>query len=222
PISVIQGYANLLQRWGKEDKAVLDEAVFAIKNESDNMKDLVEKLLFLARADKDTQKLEKSPFSVNELVDEVLKETRLIDSEHDITSEVNEMVTIEADRRLIKQALRIFIDNSIKHTPSGGTIKINGFLRDNKVKLIIEDNGVGISKEDLPYIFNRFYKCDKSRTRESGGTGLGLSIAKWIIEKHKGSIEVESVLAKGTKIIITLPGQIYKARDGKSRVRKLL
>jgi len=205
PISVIQGYANLLQRWGKEDKEVLGESVSAIKNEADNMKELVEKLLFLARADKNTQRLEKSPFSVNELVDEVLKETKLIDSEHNITSEINEIITINADKGLIKQALRIFIDNSIKYTRTGGTIKINSYIKDNRVKLIIEDDGIGISKEDLPYIFNRFYKCDKSRTREGGSTGLGLSISKWIIEKHKGAIEVESALTKGTKIIITLP-----------------
>lgn len=205
PISVIQGYANLLQRWGKEDKEVLGESVTAIKNEADNMKELVEKLLFLARTDKNTQQLEKSPFSVNGLVDEVLKETKLIDSEHNITGEINEIITIDADRGLIKQALRIFIDNSIKYTPTGGTIKINSYLKNNRVKITIEDNGIGISKEDLPYVFNRFYKCDKSRTREGGSTGLGLSIAKWIIEKHKGAIVVESVLTKGTKIIITLP-----------------
>lgn len=205
PISVIQGYANLLQRWGKEDKEVLSESVSAIKNEADNMKELVEKLLFLARADKNTQRLEKAPFALNELVEEVLKETKLIDSEHNITGEMNEIITINADRRLIKQALRVFIDNSIKYTPAGGAIKINSYLEGNRVKLIIEDNGIGMSKEDLPYIFNRFYKCDKSRTRDGGGTGLGLAIAKWIIEKHSGAIGVESVFNQGTKIIITLP-----------------
>lgn len=205
PISVIQGYANLLQRWGKEEKEVLEESVIAIKNEAENMKELVEKLLFLARADKNTQRLEKASFSVNELVDEILKETKLIDSEHNITGEINEIITVNADRGLIKQALRIFIDNSIKYTPTGGMVKINSYLKDKKIKLIIEDNGIGIAKEDLPRIFNRFYKCDKSRAREGGSTGLGLAIAKWIIEKHKGTIEVESALAQGTKIIITLP-----------------
>lgn len=205
PISVIQGYANLLQRWGKEEKEVLEESLGAIKNEADNMQDLVEKLLFLARADKNTQRLEKSPFAANELVDEVIKETRLIDSRHDITCEANEAVTLIADRGLIKQALRIFIDNSIKYTPPGGTIKINSLHRQNRAFLIIQDNGIGISREDLPHIFERFYKCDKSRTRESGGSsGLGLSIAQWIIEKHQGTVAVESELDKGTKITIAL------------------
>ena len=206
PISVIQGYANLLQRWGKEEKAVLEESVCAIKNEADNMKDLVEKLLFLARADKHTQSLEKSSFAMNELVDEVIRETRLIDSEHNITCDINETITINADRGLIKQALRIFVDNSIKYTLRGGTIKINSEIRTNRIFLTIQDNGIGISREDIPHIFERFFKCDKSRTREGGGSsGLGLSISQWIVEKHQGTISVESELNKGTKITITFP-----------------
>lgn len=205
PISVIQGYANLISRWGKDNKEVLDESVEAIKNESDNMQDLVEKLLFLARADKDTQKLDKSNFSINELVDEVLKETKLIDTQHIIESGANNIALVNADRMLIKQALRIFIDNSIKFTPSGGTIRISSVLKGRKIVLTVEDNGIGIPKEDLPHIFDRFFKCDRSRTRNSGGTGLGLSIAKWIIEKHGGTVGAESIVSKGTKITVVLP-----------------
>lgn len=206
PISVIQGYANLLQRWGKEEKEVLDESLLAIKNEADNMKELVERLLFLARADKETLKVEKMPFSLNELVDEVVRETKLIDAKHDIISEADAVIEINGDRGLIKQALRIFVDNSIRYTPAGGKIKVTLDIRDKRVRIILEDNGIGISKEDLPFVFNRFYRCDKSRTRESGGTGLGLSIAKWIIEKHDGTIEIESTLNVGSRVIISVWG----------------
>lgn len=205
PIAVIEGYSNLLLRWGKEDKAVLDESVSAIKNEADNMKDLVERLLFLARADKNTQQIERSLFSLGDLISEVLKETKVIDNDHTITGDITGTINVNADRGLIKQALRIFMDNSLKHTPRGGTIKLDVLQKSNKAVLTIEDSGIGISSDDLPYIFNRFYKCDKSRTRESGGTGLGLSIAKWIIEKHEGTIAVESALNKGTKVTINLP-----------------
>ncbi|MDP4144884.1 MAG: ATP-binding protein [Bacillota bacterium] len=205
PISVIQGYANLLDRWGKNDKDVLEESIFAIKIEAENMKDLVEKLLFLARADKNTQKIEKSDFHLNELIYEVIKETKLINSTHTILSKVNDEVLISADRKLIKQALRIFIDNSIKYTPVNGIIKLNSYKISKIMCIDIQDNGIGISSEDLPHIFDRFYRADKSRTKETGGTGLGLSIAKWIIYMHKGSIEVESKLNCGTKIIIKLP-----------------
>ncbi|MBU3192098.1 HAMP domain-containing histidine kinase [Clostridium bowmanii] len=205
PISVIQGYANMLYRWGKDDKEVLEESITAIKGEAEDMQLLVEKLLFLARSDKNTQKIEKAGFYVNELVDEIIKETILIDTLHEIKTDSNEKVSIYADKKLLKQALRVFIDNSIKYTPKGGTIILNSYIKKKNLMIEIIDTGVGIPKEDLPFIFNRFYRCDKSRAKESGGTGLGLSIAKWIIGKHNGSIIVESRPEIGTKISIGLP-----------------
>lgn len=208
PISVIQGYANLLDRWGKNDKEVLEESIAAIKTEAEGMKDLIEKLLFLARGDKNTQKLNKENFYINELVDEVIKETAMIDTSHNIVSHINEAVSINADRKLIKELLRILIDNSIKYTPENGTVIINcasHTSHSSDVMVSVEDNGIGIANEELPYIFNRFYRADKSRTKETGGTGLGLAIAKWIVLKHKGSIEAYSRVDEGTKITVFLP-----------------
>lgn len=205
PIAVIQGYANLLDRWGKEDKDVLEESITAIKAESENMKDLVEKLLFLARSDKNTQKVEISEFESKDLIEELVRETELITDKHQIINENIAELKLKGDRKLLKEALRIFIDNSIKYTPEGGSIKINSYILKKQLVIEIEDTGMGISKEDLPHIFDRFYRTDKSRTKESGGTGLGLSIAKWIILRHKGTIEVQSRLGSGTKISILLP-----------------
>ncbi|GCD10258.1 sensor histidine kinase [Clostridium tagluense] len=205
PIAVIQGYANMLYRWGKDDKEVLEESITAIRSEACDMQQLVEKLLFLARSDKNTQKIEKTSFYINELVDEIIKETKLIDALHEIKTDVNQQVSVYADKKLLKQALRVFIDNSIKYTPSYGRIVLNSYIKKKNLILEIIDTGIGISKEDLPHIFNRFYRCDKSRTKESGGTGLGLSIAKWIIGRHNGSIIVESRLEIGTTIRIGLP-----------------
>lgn len=205
PIAVIQGYANLLDRWGKEDKEVLDEAIGAIKSEAEAMKTLVEQLLFLARSDKHTQKVEMIDLDMNELIGDVVKETKLIAPNHQILNTYNEEVIISGDRNLLKEALRVFIDNSIKYTEEQGIIKINSYVKNNKLVLEVEDTGAGISKEDLPHVFDRFYRADKSRTKESGGTGLGLSIAKWIILSHKGNIEVQSKVGKGTKVTILLP-----------------
>ncbi|HWQ75301.1 MAG TPA: HAMP domain-containing sensor histidine kinase [Syntrophomonas sp.] len=205
PISVIQGYADLLQRWGTTEPAVLDESIDAIKSEADYMKGLVEKLLFLARADKKKLRTERAPFPLHELIDEVVKESRLIDSNHTFSSESNDPITFNGDQALIKQALRIFIDNSIKFTPVGGSIRVNSSLTGKRVVITVEDSGIGIAPEDLPYIFNRFYKSDKARNRNGSGAGLGLSIGKWIIEQHKGEIKAESVLHQGTKITIILP-----------------
>ncbi|RMD02685.1 sensor histidine kinase [Clostridium autoethanogenum] len=205
PISVIQGYANMLDRWGKDDKDVLEESIDAIKSESKSMKDLIEKLLFLARGDKNTQKVEKENFMMNELIDEIVKETKLIDDVHKIENEHNDEFSINADKKLIKEAIRIFIDNSIKYTEKGESIKIDSYKREKEAIITIADNGTGISKEDLPHIFDRFYRADKSRTKSSGGTGLGLSISKWIIDKHNGKIHVWSEINIGTIVKITLP-----------------
>lgn len=207
PISVIQGYANLLYRWGKDDREVLEESIAAIKSESENMKELVEKLLFLARGDKNAQRVEKEDFILSELIDELVRETKLIHKDHHIESDYNEKFSVYADRKLIKEALRIFMDNSIKYTKKGGTIKLDSHLiqHTNTAVITVADTGIGISKENIPHIFERFYRADKSRTKSSGGTGLGLSIAKWILDMHQGTIDVWSELDIGTVIKITFP-----------------
>lgn len=205
PISVIQGYASLLDRWGKSDSQVLEESITAIKTESENMKELIEKLLFLARSDKDTQKLEKEAFYINELVDEITRETDLIDNNHEVACTRNEKVLVNADRGLLKEAFRVFVDNSVKYTPEGGRIRLECYPDKNSAIITIEDTGIGISEKDLPHIFDRFYRADKSRTKETGGTGLGMAIAKWIILRHEGTIKVQSKINVGTKIFVTLP-----------------
>ena len=214
PIAVIQGYADLLDRWGKDDQQVLEESIAAIKSEAVSMKSLVEKLLFLARGDKNTQRVEKADFMLSEVINEILKETRLIDKSHNILIDQNEDLIIHADQKLIKEAIRIFMDNSIKFTPAGGTIKLNLYQKNKKAFISIEDTGIGISQENLPYIFNRFYRSDKSRTKASGGTGLGLAIAKWIIDNHDGKINVWSELNTGTVVRIELPLCRQKIRQG--------
>lgn len=205
PISVIQGYANLLARWGKDDRKVLEESVAALKGEAENMNRLIENLLFLAREDSGALKISPEEFRTSEIITEILYETSLIDTDHQFTSEKNEEFLVRADRKLLKEAVRILIDNSIKYTPSGGSIILNCYQKNKKAVLSIEDSGIGIAKEDLPHIFTRFYRTDQSRTKESGGTGLGLAIAKLIVENHQGKINVWSEINKGTIFRIELP-----------------
>lgn len=205
PISVIQGYINLLDRWGKGDKEVLDESIVAIKGESEAMKELIEKLLFLARSDKRLLKLQKEDFYIKELINEIVYETKLIDLNHEIIGNAPENIMLSADKKLLKQAIRIFVDNSVKFTPKKGTIKVTSHLQKRELVITVEDTGVGIPKEDIKNIFNRFYRSDKSRTKETGGHGLGLSIAKFIVDEHEGYIKVESQIDVGTKIKIFLP-----------------
>lgn len=202
PIAVIQGYASMLDRWGKDDPEILSESLIAIKTESENMKDLVEKLLFLARADKNRIVLEKEFFDIHALMTEIVKETEMIAPHHKVKGQLLFDGQLFGDQNSIKQALRVFIDNSIKYTEEGGSVSIVLNKRENNVIITIEDSGIGIPKTDIPHIFDRFYRADKSRTKETGGNGLGLSIAKWILDQHHCNVYVDSTVDVGTKTTI--------------------
>lgn len=204
PISVIQGYANLLDRWGKNDEKVLQESIEAIKDEAANMKALVEQLLFLARGDNNTMILQMERFQLSELAEEVFRETKMIDGGHSYELQI-QPAFVMADEGLMKQAMRILVDNAIKYTPVGGSILISTLEKDGSAQLTVQDDGIGIPSEAVAKIFDRFYRADESRARATGGTGLGLSIAKWIAERHGGHMEVLSRENIGTRVSMVFP-----------------
>ena len=206
PISVIQGYINLIDRWGKNNEKVLQESIDAIKMEAANMGELTERLLFIARSERGVVKIEKASFKLKELVDEIVKETMLIAPDHQISYEVPKGLMMLADRKMIKQMFRALLDNSIKFTQPGGEIKIlaTKAKSGSKVEISITDTGAGIPKDELDSIFDRFYRVDKASTKETGGSGLGLSIVKWIIDVHEGEISIDSSLGQGTTVLIFL------------------
>jgi len=215
PISVIQGYANLLDRWGKNDTSILQESIDSIKAETDHMGKLVKRLLFMAKAEQNKMQVSKQPLHLKDVVDEVIKELDLTGRSHKIHLETDggdkippesdggDM--IDGDYDLIKQLLWIFTENAVKYskTPED-QIWFHIYNEPSLVCLSIKDEGIGIGREDLPYIFERFYRADKSRTNQSQapGTGLGLSIATWIIKQHDATINVESELGQGTTITL--------------------
>lgn len=228
PISVIQGYANMLDRWGKDDPKVRDEAIEAIKNESEHIKTLLDQLLFLARGEMDRHVLELKPLSVDEILCEVMEESQMLDGRHkyelylasggkqgedDVDFEAKD-VKILADAAMIKQSVRILCDNAVKYTPEGGTIILKASERVSanvsgevcrEVCIEVIDTGIGISANELPRIFDRFYRGQNARSDNAGGSGLGLSIARWIVEQHHGRIEAISSIGFGTKMTIILP-----------------
>jgi signal transduction histidine kinase len=206
PIAVIQGYASLLDRWGKNDEKTLQESIDAIRAETDSMKTLVEQLLFLARGENHTIRLEPSDFDLAELAEEITQETRLIDASHELRV-LAEPAPVSADRQLIKQAARILIDNAIKYTDPGGLVTIRAAESGGRAVFSVTDSGVGVPEELLPKIFDRFVRADESRARSSGGAGLGLAIAKWIVSRHGGHMDALSRVGAGTKITISLPAR---------------
>lgn len=208
PITVISGYVNMLDRWGKEDSAALEEGVSAIKSEAANMNNLIEKLLFLARADQGKQIIAKTQLALAPLIETIVHETRMIAPQHQIILAANDPATVEADGAAIKQLLRIFIENSIKYTPPGGTIRVESRQTGAFIEITIEDTGIGISPEDQDQVFDRFYRVDQSRSKTTGGTGLGLSIARWIADQHGSSIRLTSSPGAGTTVTLRLPLKI--------------
>ena len=206
PIAVIQGYAALLDRWGKTDPEALQESIDAIRGEAASMERLVEQLLFLARGDNDSQPVKKERLDLTELAGEVLREEEMIHPERTFLPRWGEdPVSIDADPGLMKQLLRILMDNSLKYSPEEGRIYLRVLQRKGYIRLTVQDEGMGIPPEGIPHIFERFYRTDQSRDRKTGGTGLGLSIAKWIVEHHGGWFEVVSRPDVGTRITAVLP-----------------
>lgn len=205
PIAVVQGYANMLKRWGSKDEAVLEESVDAISNEALQMQDLVEKLLFLSRHDKKTLKLKKEQFNMKPVVEEMVKETRLVAKNRNIEAPVLEAVRVYGDKQALKQAIRVFIDNAGKYTEDGDTIRISCENRQGDCVITVEDTGIGMKGKDLDNIFSRFYRADDVRDKKIEGHGLGLSIAKLIIMAHTGRIKIRTQYTKGTSFIVTIP-----------------
>ncbi len=205
PIAVLQGYINLLKRWGKSDPEVLEEGISAIAQETESMKDLVESLLFLARHDKKTLMLEMEPFDALDILTELHREAAMVTPEDAFLLTSTQTCPMEGDRSMIKQVMRILCDNAVKYTPRGGTITLGIERRPGWVTLSVADNGPGISQEDLPRIFDRFYRADEARRSENGGHGLGLSIARIIVMAHGGKMRVRSKVGTGSTFYVDLP-----------------
>lgn len=205
PISVIQGYTRMLERWGKRDPAILDESIEAISTEAENMRRLFEQLLTLAQIDNAQTLPEFELFSLRPLIEDTVRDFQVIFPGRKIEIVSTPSDDLYADRAAVQQLLRILLDNCIKYTPEDGIISLKAEQDIRSTRLEVRDTGIGIAAEDLPRIFDRFYRSEKSRSKEMGGTGLGLSIARRIAESHGGSITVTSELGNGTCVKVIIP-----------------
>jgi signal transduction histidine kinase len=203
PISVIQGYANLLARWGKDDPAILQESIESIKSETERMITLVKKLLFMAGDDNFKQTV-RDYICLNDCLRDILKEIQVMDLPHEIKFEEKTQINIYADADLMRQMLWIFIENSMKYSKNGkAEITIRMYADDINQYVSIKDNGIGIKEKDLPFVFERFYRGDKARSQIITGTGLGLSIVDRIIKAHNAKVSITSKQDLGTEVIVS-------------------
>ena len=203
PLTVIKGNVDLMRRM----KEIDPESLASMYEEVGRLTRLVGGLLLLAQAESGELALNMGRVEMDALLMEVFQEMRVLAGNR-VFLHIKEIdqLEIQADRDRIKQVLLNLVGNAIQYTPQGGEVLLSLAKVGNQARIIVRDTGPGIPAEDLPHIFERFYRAEKSRTRsKSGGFGLGLSIAQWIVENHKGWIEVESKEGEGTTFTIWLP-----------------
>ncbi len=206
PLTSIQGNLGLLRRFENmeltERRAAVDDAYL----EASRLGRLVTDMLALARGDSG-ENLRRTPLHFDELLSESLRQANHLASQHRLEISEFDPCVIEGDRDRLKQLALILLENALKYTPPGGFVRVALHCNPEWSTMTVSDSGVGITAEDLPHVFERFYRADKGRARSSdpGGTGLGLPIAQWIVAQHGGEISIDSTVGMGTTVTVRLP-----------------
>jgi heavy metal sensor kinase len=175
--------------------------------EIDRLGRIVSDLLTLAEAEAGRQVLVKESIDLKALLEDLVDQLRVLASESGVLIRLNceRELRINADKLWIRRAVVNLLENAIKYSSDGGTIEVSAGIGNSAVQLAIRDHGIGILPHDLPHIFDRLYRADPARSRDSGGVGLGLAIVKWIVEAHNGTIRVESEAERGALFEISFP-----------------
>ncbi len=210
PISSIKLLSESLLHQNEENVNIYREFMEDISAESDRLNNIIEELLVLVDLDKEKLHLNYKLTYINFLLEKVTNRLRPLAEKKDINLILNldEKIQIKVDSDKIQQAIINIIDNAIKYTQEGGAVRISLYSQGKWCVIEVRDNGIGIPEKGLSYIFDRFYRIDKARSRKTGGTGLGLSIAHQIVTLHQGAIEVESKVGKGSVFYIKIPSDI--------------
>ena len=183
-----------------------EERLLSVKEEAERLSSLVSDMQKLNKYDESSIKLKKDNVNISDIICFVIFQFSNLAKSKNIKIEYEKKnINLYCDKDKITQALVNILSNAIRYSNEGSTIFIEEKLKDNKVIISIEDQGIGISEEDLKYVFERFYRADKSRTRATGGTGIGLTIVKSIVSSHGGEVKLESKLGEGSKFTIILP-----------------
>jgi signal transduction histidine kinase len=198
PITIINGHADMLIRWGKENPETLENGLATIKAEALRMNELVDSLLLLARSDSGKQAYDFARLDLGGLLAESIAETKLIAPGLTIEADIAPGLAAVCDGYAIRRVLRILLSNAVKYTGDDGRIHVKAYASHGMAFVTVRDNGMGIPAEHLARVFERFYRVDASRTQKTGSSGLGLAIAKEIVTAHGGEIHAESEPGDGT------------------------
>ncbi|RYG74968.1 HAMP domain-containing sensor histidine kinase [Lentibacillus lipolyticus] len=207
PITSITGFAETLLNGALNDKETLNSFLTIIYDESNRLQGLIEDLLTLSKLEKDDFRLTRTTVQMDRVIGDILPviQPRADKKEITLTTDIGENITLKADGERIKQVIVNLLTNAISYTPEKGNIMLRVTDEGETVHITVSDNGIGIHPEYVPRIFERFYRVDKARSRNTGGTGLGLAIVKHIVEVHHGNISVESEPDKGSSFHVLLP-----------------
>ena len=208
PLSILRGYIEVLFDEPQTSREELTRILSIMERHSKRLQRLVDDLLSLAQLESSHAELEISIVRMDELFNNLIRDwkEKLTGKNLKVIVDLpSETLVLRADGTRLEEALHNLLDNAVKFSSDNGQIRLRGTRCDSNVVLSVADNGIGISKEHLPRIFERFYRADKARSRELGGTGLGLAIVKHIAQLHGGRVEAESELGRGTTIRIVLP-----------------
>ncbi len=206
PIAVIRGNLTMLKRWGKNDSQLLEESLDSTLEEVQHLSDLVSELLELSRAESEKQKEPNEWINPIPVLENTLRNFKSLHNEFEFILDMKNIEghVIAIQPRHLEQILVILLDNAVKYSNENKWIKCSIEKMDHFVQIQIEDKGIGIPKQDIPFILNRFYRVDKARSRKQGGYGLGLSIANRLIENYNGTILIESEVNAGTTVVLKL------------------
>jgi len=208
PLSILRGYIEMLLDNPKTSREELARILAIMERHSKRLGRLVDDLLSLARLESSSASLELNAVGIKDLFDNVIRDwkekltAKNLKVNVDLPSDAS---TLRADETRLQEVLYNLLENAVKYSRENGQIRLQAARHGSELVLSVTDNGLGISKDDLPRIFERFYRADKARSRELGGTGLGLAIVKHIAQLHGGRVEAESELGKGTTIRVVLP-----------------
>jgi heavy metal sensor kinase len=207
PLALMRTTAELALR-GEQPEQEYRESLQQILSELERTSHLVENLLLIARTDSGAAQLRTSDMDLTQTVREACLQAMALFQAKRIKfdSELpDHPIAVRGDAQALRRLFLILIDNAVKYTPSDGSVKVSACEVNDTTVVTVTDTGIGVPPEDLPHIFERFYRVDKARSREQGGVGLGLSIAHWIVEAHGGQIQVESDLGRGTAFEVSFP-----------------
>lgn len=207
PISIIEGHISLLNRWGKHDPDILEESLNVSVQELGRLKGIVNELLELTRAEADRSSGDHFPTVIRDTIEYTLKNFVMLHADFVFQQDLEalEQAMININPNHLEQILLILLDNAIKYSAQIKEIAVEGSLKHQRVYIKVIDQGIGIPQEDVPYLFQRFYRVDKSRSREQGGTGLGLAIAERLVARYDGEISIASTSGRGTIVTLSFP-----------------